>query len=534
RPNDSTALHDLAALETRQNKPDQAAKYYRQILKATPGDVRTWLALAQLEATSGKMDASEATLRQAIAAVPTVTAPRAVLARLLFLQGNYRAALDAAQSGLKIAPQNTALLEVSGRADLALGRPADAMATLQLLAEILPKASRAHLYLAESYDAQHKTERAISELNDAIALDPQDPEPRLHLIRILAAEQHYDEARTALGGLVKVAPQDARVSETGGLLAMAQSRYDDAVDSFGRALKLNDNPLYRSRLAVAYGRAGDIESAKKALALLIAASPKDPAPHLALAGIYVSGGKYDAAQAEYQAALKLDPGSIAAKLGLVQLLIRAENYPAAAKLDAEIEKDHPDNAAVAAAAGTIAEAEGRKPDAIRELKRAVSLDDSAEYRVRLAAALSNAGHNDDAEATLDGWNQAHPNDLGGRMALGNLYMTTQRYKEAAAQFTHILKLSPDNFVAENNLAWVLVQQGQGQSALQHARHAAALAPWAPQVLDTLGLVLLKTGNTSGALMTLQSAIRLAPSDPGFQFHLAEALSSAGERTRARG
>jgi predicted Zn-dependent protease len=231
--------------------------------------------------------------------------------------------------------------------------------------------------------------------------------------------------------------------------------------------------------------------------------------------------------------LSIDPNSVAAKLGLARLLVAKNDFDGARKLVDGTIKDDPNNAELAELDGIIASNQKRTSDALSALNRAVALRDSSEYRIRLATAQTDAGRFDDAQASLQTWLRAHPNDIPVRLALGNVFMAMKRYDDAQAQFTELLALAPNNFVVENNLAEALTSLGKVQDALAHARHAAALAPWAPEVLDTLGTVLLNNRSTSEALAMFQSATRLAPTDPMLQFHLAQALVSAGERDRAK-
>jgi Flp pilus assembly protein TadD len=88
--------------------------------------------------------------------------------------------------------------------------------------------------------------------------------------------------------------------------------------------------------------------------------------------------------------------------------------------------------------------------------------------------------------------------------------------------------------AENNLAWLLSMRGDAADALNHAQHAAGLAPASPEVLDTLGVVLLQNGKRDEAVDFLRKAIAASSKvDPEYQFHLAQALAGIGKKDEAR-
>src|SRR5262249_45398863 len=155
----------------------------------------------------------------------------------------------------------------------------------------------------------------------------------------------------------------------------------------------------------------------------------------------------------------------------------------------------PQDSSVAELQASIALSDNRPEDAIAALKRELSITENNLVRSRLAGAQAAAGHLADAESTLVPWITAHPEDAVTRLTLGDIYLTADRFADAEAQYGAILEKNPNNAIAENNLAWVMASTGRAESALQHAQHAASVAPQSPEVLDTLGVILLQTGKT---------------------------------------
>jgi predicted Zn-dependent protease len=152
---------------------------------------------------------------------------------------------------------------------------------------------------------------------------------------------------------------------------------------------------------------------------------------------------------------------------------------------------------------------------------------------RFALAQAKAGNIAAAEAALKDWLAAHPDDVEPRQALGDIELAAKRFDAAQALYEAVLARDPNNAAAENNLAWILSRQGNAGAALDHAEHAARLAPDAPRVLDTLGVVFLLNQRAADAVGPLTKAAQDAPNDPGIQFHFAEALAGVGEKLRAR-
>ena len=73
---------------------------------------------------------------------------------------------------------------------------------------------------------------------------------------------------------------------------------------------------------------------------------------------------------------------------------------------------------------------------------------------------------------------------------GNTLAVQQKWSEAAEMYQIALKCQPDHAEAMNNLAWVLMQQGDLPLARQWAERAVAASPQISAFLDTLAAVQL--------------------------------------------
>src|SRR5205823_3803205 len=93
-------------------------------------------------------------------------------------------------------------------------------------------------------------------------------------------------------------------------------------------------------------------------------------------------------------------------------------------------------------------------------------------------------------------------------------------------------LQPDNIAFLNNLAWTTGELGDPK-ALSYAEKASELAPNNANVLDTLGVLLVKNGNVIQGLAKLQQAVQLVPNQADTRLHLAKALIKAGDKVAAR-
>jgi predicted Zn-dependent protease len=94
-----------------------------------------------------------------------------------------------------------------------------------------------------------------------------------------------------------------------------------------------------------------------------------------------------------------------------------------------------------------------------------------------------------------------------------------------------MKKQPDNIVVLNNLAWAY-QQVKDKRALETAERAYKLKPDNPAVADTLGWLLVETGQTARGIDLLQAAVQAAPQAKSIRFHLALARYKAGDVAKA--
>jgi tetratricopeptide (TPR) repeat protein len=119
-----------------------------------------------------------------------------------------------------------------------------------------------------------------------------------------------------------------------------------------------------------------------------------------------------------------------------------------------------------------------------------------------------------ATAVRSGWTRAWINLGDARLAAGDIGPAIQAYERAVA-------LDPDDPGAANNLAWALLQDaGRWPEAEAIVRRALARRPDRQgYYLDTLGVALLRKGDTEGALAAFGSALQ----DPGLSDAAARAL-----------
>jgi len=115
--------------------------------------------------------------------------------------------------------------------------------------------------------------------------------------------------------------------------------------------------------------------------------------------------------------------------------------------------------------------------------------------------------------------RSRPEDIKLLMALAMIYHEGKRYGQAKETYEKILQKDPNNYLALNNLAWLLATSKdqilfQPQRALSLAKKAAALKP-EPMILDTLAEAHLANGHPDMALQVIQQLLAKNPANRSY-------------------
>lgn len=164
--------------------------------------------------------------------------------------------------------------------------------------------------------------------------------------------------------------------------------------------------------------------------------------------------------------------------------------------------------------------------------------DVAVAAVSTAVLTSGKNVTDDQRNQVAAWLEqaAHrtPESLPIRLNLALLRTMQRRYDQAEALYHEVLKRSPDNLQALNNLAWLLAfQETKGEEALQHIDRAIEIAGPIPSLFDTRSVIYLQTGKPELALKDLQTALAADPQKSVLYVHLARAYQMTKNREKAR-
>lgn len=330
-------------------------------------------------------------------------------------------------------------------------------------------AAEDHLNLAKRYLSEQKTELAIAELKQVVALDPANVEARGNLGVLLYFRGDYVGAIPNLRAALNAQPNLWKIQA---LLGMAEDRADDPQASRNdletAVPHLTDAKVQLDAgeiLIDLYANGGDFEKASTIVSTLLASRPADASLlylsyrihsemanrailtmaiadpdsaelHQAMAQQMAKEGETEPAIAAYREALRINPLLPGAHTELGDLLYHS--------LD---EKLH------AAAASEFQAALDVNP---RDEKAELAMGILAVRRGDLMAAYT-----DDSRAV-----QLEPNDSDACTELAKVLIQMDRKEEARQLLERAVQIEPSNYVAHFRLSTLYRQQGKTDEAKQ--------------------------------------------------------------------
>lgn len=498
RPDDGRLRAASALMRLRDG--DEAALRELQRAAADSKDTAADLALVATQMQRRSFDAALQAIDRLEAKVPDQPLAPLLRGQVLQLQGRADAARAAFGEALKRNPDHLPALAALARLDLAANQGAAAMARYEALLQRQPKLAPAHLALAElALRNGAGRAAAVSRLEAAIRAVPDDLSLRLALIDLQLSGER---------------PRAA--------LEVAQAA----------AARWPEQPALLGRLGRAQLGAGDARQAATSFHRLVALQPRHAAGHLGLAEAQIAQQDFTGAERALQQLLAIDPQHLQAQQLQAGLALRQRQGAQALAVARRVQQQRPTQAAGWLMEGDVQAAQQRWPAAVAALRQALLRSDPQQAPARLHAVLLRSGQTAEAAALAADWPRRHPQDLLFRHYLGDEAMSRRDLAGAEAHYRAVLAVNPQQALARNNLAWVLLEQGK-PGALAEAERAVQLAPDQPPLRDTLARALAAAGRLKDALAMQQSALALAPDSPALRLQLAKLLVASGDKKAAR-
>ena len=270
-----------------------------------------------------------------------------------------------------------------------------------------------------------------------------------------------------------------------------------------------------------------------------APSPQHPDPMFQAGLDAMNAGRLDEAYEDFRKVQETYPlPNNRGLLGMVEVRIKqGRNEEAIALLDSAIAQ-HP-LTSLKLALGNVLVRTGdyqRALDVFRDVQQNGGLAPEAmatgDIYLRMGETYRRMKNYDAAIGALTKARELLPDSVQVVSTLALTLDAAGRAHDAETAYNDTLKLSPNNGIALNNLAYMIAERGGDLDlALTYAQRASALLTDTPNVQDTLGWVYLKRKQPAQAFGSFRAAWEQNPAEAAFRSHLAMALDQKGDTSQ---
>jgi len=237
---------------------------------------------------------------------------------------------------------------------------------------------------------------------------------------------------------------------------------------------------------------------------------------------YESQGRWEAATAEYQKILRIDPGSVPALNALGALSVKQERFQEGIAYYQQALKIKPREFATCLNLGIAYVKMQDYKSAAPPLESAVQIDPSS-FQAQELLGVAFIGQDDYAHAVppLEKAMQLAPRDLGTNYLLIRSYLENKQFQKALDGFARLESLDPGS-------PWVRILRGQAydglgayEKALAEFEEAKKQLPNDATVRFSLGFMCWKLRHFDEAESELKETLRLDPHFPQAKYYLAD-------------
>lgn len=566
----------MGGLEMRANQPDLADPNFKKAVELDPKAIPARLALGNYYQFRRQFPEAEQQVLTAIKADPQNPDPRSALVQLYMAQGKKSQAEDSLKQVKHDFPDNSVGYRMLGDFYFAVGDVEKALAEYTSLYQAHPKDIRVKKNYVQLLILSNRLDTA-EKLNDEILkISPNDEDALICRGQIQNREGHPNDAAETLQTVINNDTDNAIAHYHLGLALDALGKAQRAETEWQDAARLRPDLVEAQRaLANAALRKGDLSGmeqyatnvialqplspdgyALRAVSLMnrqqfvraeqdvrktIEVAPQNPLGYIQMGNLKLVQQQFRDAESSFQQALNLDPSSADALAGLMNTYL-AQKAPdkALAAANAQVAKV-PNSSSFYDLLGTVLfKSKGDTGGAMAAFKKSVELDkNNADALTKLGQLQSASGAIDDAIATYQNSLKDNPRQPDLYVLIGGLYESKQDWEHARQMYQKALEISPENPLASNNLAYLILRTGGNVDvALSLAQTARRGMPDSPNAADTLGWIFYQKGAYKSAIDQFQEALRLgeknkAPENATLHYHLGLAYEKIDQPRLAR-
>ncbi|MFQ5847444.1 MAG: tetratricopeptide repeat protein [Candidatus Methylomirabilales bacterium] len=305
------ARYNLARVLLETDQAEEAIAHLQQVLELRPGFDQASLLLGLTYEQQGEWERAREVYRKSLQEDPTNRSFRERLAGTYLRSGDPAGALAELQRIADDHPEDLALRNRIGLLLIELRRYAEAQ---QLLEEVLAQDQdnrEAQFYLAISLEGQEQYEEAFAALTKIPSGGERYSDVLIHKGFVLGHLDRLDEALAAFEGAARLKPEDGNARYLVGVTQLRRKEYGQAAKTLEEAVHLNpNNANYHYQLGAAYERNRELEKAEHAFRQTLKMNPKHADAYNYLGYMFADEGIHLAESVVLiKKALELDPNN---------------------------------------------------------------------------------------------------------------------------------------------------------------------------------------------------------------------------------
>jgi protein O-GlcNAc transferase len=377
-PREHRALHGLAMIAIRADRPDLAVEHARNALaldRRNPDYLHT-LGIAHGE--NGELDAAVKAFQRVVRERPDYPDAQCNLGLALRRLGRYTEAEQALRRATVFEPRSTRAHVELGKLQLVQNRPAAALPHLDAALAIDPASPAALNGRGIAFQGLDRYEEALAAFREAQVAAPADPDPHNNEGLMLRRLDRPAEAEAAFRRAVDLDPADRIAANNLGSTLLVLGRLDEAAQCLRAVVRAY--PRFGTahlNLGAVLRRQGRLDEAAAELATAVELEPRSVEALNNYGGVLLDRGSADEAVALFERALAEAPGDPDSLTGLGLALLALGQFARALDQLWRAAEIQPDSARVANNVATAYRAQGDLPRAIEWYRRALALQPDA-------------------------------------------------------------------------------------------------------------------------------------------------------------
>jgi len=297
-----------------------------------------------------------------------------------------------------------------------------------------------------------------------------------------------------------------------------------------------DNPGALILQSEALAAKGDAKSIIIVLNKLKKLLPDSPEGWFRMGRLYKAQKKFKKAHNEFKIAWSKSPKSVELLAELIDFEISLKEFETSEKRLNKLLDDQPDHPVAHKFLGMVYSASKKLNKAEKEFIAHLEKKPNDYNAILQMASLNNLKK--DLKKSEYYYLQGlkyYPNDFKILFGLASIYEIKKDFDKAIQYYVAILESQPDNALATNNLAMLLVNNRTSAKDKELATKLAEkfIGNKQPVFQDTLGWVYYKNEKYEQAVNILETAVKAAPKIPIFHYHLGMAYFKTGKNNLAK-